>query len=225
MCAEPIAGTGAFNIKDCALIAIATGKKAQNLRELRDGLIDIDLGSIYFHFWGGLLRSRFDDPHFNNDFASWAHRALNDDSLAERLGIIDPTDYQDLEILRQELIDVIEQRLDEVEPHWARPDQEFYFTRSQIVVFDTRQKISDPMELGDALAKMSLGSIFYHFIDARLRSPTSGQSDFHEWLGGFGDEYEELRRDLANIDPYFLNLTELRQNVSTVVKNYFRRIK
>ncbi len=199
-----------FEVKDCALVAVSTGKKAQNLRELRDGLMDIHVGSIYFHFWGGLLRPRFDDPHFNNDFASWAHRALNDDYLAERLGVIDPTDFEELEMLRQELIDVIEQRLDEVEPHWARPDHEFHFTRSQTVVFDTRQRICAPSELGEALIKMSLGSIFYHFVDARRRRPRWAEQ-FHAWLAGLGDTYQQLCQDLASIDPYFLTLTELRQ--------------
>ena len=48
-----------FIVKDCALIAIATGIRAQNLRELRDRLRDIDLNCVYYHFWGGLLRPRF----------------------------------------------------------------------------------------------------------------------------------------------------------------------
>ncbi|MBI5250312.1 MAG: hypothetical protein HY912_12530 [Desulfomonile tiedjei] len=212
-----------FEVKDCALVAVSTGKKAQNLRELRDRLMDIHLGSIYFHFWGGLLRPRFDDPQFNNDFASWVHYAIHDDDLAERLGVIDPTDFEDLETLRQELIDVIEQRLEEVEPHWALPDHEFHFIRSQIVVFDTKQRISEPAELGEALSKMSLGSIFYHFIDARRRPPL-GVGDFRSWLSGFGEKYQELCGDLANVDPYFVNLTELRETVSAVVKNYFRRV-
>ena len=76
-----------FLIKDCALAAIATGLHAQNLRELRDHLTDIHLGCIYYHFWGGLLRPHFDDPEYNNDFASWARHALHDVPLAERLGI------------------------------------------------------------------------------------------------------------------------------------------
>ena len=222
MCAENGTLQTTFEVKDCALVAVSTGKKARNLRELRDRLIDIHPGSIYFHFWGGLLRPRFDDPQFNNDFASWTHYAIHDDYLAERLGVIDPTDFEDMEALRQELIDVIEQRLEEVEPNWARPDQEFHFTRSQIVVFDAQQRIYQPVELVEALPRMSLGSIFYHFIDARRRPPF-GVSDFNQWLVGFGEEYAELWDDLAGVDPYFVNLTELRQYLSTIIKNFFRR--
>ena len=93
-----------FVVRDCALIGLATGKRAQNLRELRDCLETITPGSIYYHFWGGRLRSRFDDPEFNNDFAAWARHALHDWVLAERLAVIDPTAAADLEELRRDLI-------------------------------------------------------------------------------------------------------------------------
>lgn len=58
-----------FAVKDCALIALATGEHAQTLRELREKISTIDAGSISYQFWGGLLRPRFDDPEFQNDFA------------------------------------------------------------------------------------------------------------------------------------------------------------
>jgi hypothetical protein len=57
-----------FQIKDCTLIAIATGERVRNLRELRERLHDIDPNSICYHFWGGLLRPRFDDSEYHPDF-------------------------------------------------------------------------------------------------------------------------------------------------------------
>ncbi len=42
-----------FIVKDCALLKIATGKKAQKLREMRDQLLDLSLG-ISIH---GITRS------------------------------------------------------------------------------------------------------------------------------------------------------------------------
>ena len=104
-----------FSIKDCALLVIATGKSAQNLRELRDNLITIDPGSIYYHFWGTLLRPRFDDPEYNNDFAAWIRHNLHDAILAERLSVVDPSEFNEIDDLRHELIDLIEERLDESE--------------------------------------------------------------------------------------------------------------
>lgn len=211
-----------FAVKDCALAAIATGRRAQNLRELRDHLQAVPPGCIYYHFWGGLLRPRFDDPEYNNDFASWVRHALHDMRLAERLGVIDPAEFGDLEALRQELLDIIEQRLDETEfLAWAKRDQQFHFMRSQTVVFDTRKRVARPEELAAAIPSMSLGSIYYHFIDARHRAP-QGVDDFRAWLERLGEEHAPLRDRLAGVDPYFASLRELRAQLAAVFGDFFR---
>jgi hypothetical protein len=216
--------TVSFAIKDCALAAIATGKRAQNLRELRDILQAIHPDSIYYHFWGGLLRPRFDDPEFNNDFAGWARHGLHDTRLAERLSVIDPTDFTELEELRQELLEVIEERLDETEwIPWSRVDQQFHFIRSQIVVFDTYKRIDTPQELALAVPNMSVGSIFYHFIDARRRTEDS-VDDFEAWLAGFGTKYADLYNKIAAIDPYFISLSELRIQLVSLFNSYFKKV-
>ncbi|MFC1835757.1 DUF5752 family protein [Thermodesulfobacteriota bacterium] len=183
---------GHFAVKDCALVSIATGARVQNLRELRDILLDIHPGCIYYHFWGGLLKPRFDDPEFRNDFAHWSHHALHDEVVAERPGIVDPTEYEDLDGLRQETIEIVEQRLDEVDrPSWVRIDKQFHFIRSQIVVFDTRMLIETPEDMMETIPNLSVGSIFYHFIDAR-RGESNSFDDFTLWLEGHGQEYSGL---------------------------------
>jgi hypothetical protein len=209
-----------FIVKDCTLISIATGEEAQNLRELSDRVESIRPGCIYYHFWGGMLRSSFDEPEYMNDFAAWAWRSLHDTRLAERLAIIDPTHYKNIEDLRQELVDVIQERLAESEyVPWAISGQRFKFIRSQIVVFDTGKRITRPSEMAERIAKMSLGSIFYHFIDARRRTE-SGRSDFVEWLQVFnGGRYSDLVRRVKSIDPYFTTLAELRLELAAVFEN------
>jgi trehalose synthase len=205
-----------FLVKDCALAVVATGRKAQTLRELRDILRDVHPGSIYHHFWGTLLRPQFAEREYNNDFASWCHNSLHDDRMAERLAVIDPADYSDLEALRQELIEVIEERLDETQQLlFAQGDQQFNFSRSVTVVFDTQRRLEYPEELVDVVPTLSVGSIFYHFVDARRREPAS-IDDFRAWLDAFGSEYEGLSADLATVDPYFESLFTLRQRLSEV---------
>ena len=209
-----------FALKDCALIAIATGKQAQNLRELRDRLEVVHPGCIYHHFWGGLMQARFDDPEYPNDFAAWAWRSLHDAYLAERLTLIDPTHFKSLEDLRSELIEVIEERLDEIEYiAWSKASQRFHFIRSQIVLFDTGIRVNEPEEFLRIVPQMPLGSIFYHFIDARARTP-DGINDFSRWLLSFGLEYSNLAEHLASIDPYFSTLTELRNELSMTFNIY-----
>lgn len=209
----------AFAVKDCALIALGTGERAQNLRELRDRLQTTHPACIYHHFWGGLLRPLFDDPEYQNDFAGWAWHGLRDARLAERLSLVDPSQCPTLDDLRRELIEVIEERLEESEfIPWARTSQQFYFVRSQIVVFDTNLRIEDPAVLGETVPRLSVGSVFYHFIDARRRT-ASRRDDLSEWLLGFGESYMGVVQRLLAIDPYFSSLTELRRELEMVFKD------
>jgi len=181
-----------FKIMDCALIAIATGEKAQNLRELRDKLKNIHPGCLFYHFWGGLLNPHFDDPEFQNDFAVWAKHYLHDSKISEQLSLIDPNIFNDIEDVRKELIEVIEERLSESEHvPWAKTGHEFHFIRSQIVIFDTGVTYKEPIDLLEVIPNMSLGSIFFHFIDSRRRTPDK-RNDFSVWLSGFGDKYKGL---------------------------------
>ncbi len=214
-------GVNPFVLKDCALIAIATGQQARTLKELRDNLVIINPNSIYHHFWGGLLEPKFEEREYNNDFASWARRGLHDDKLAERLAMVDPGFYANLEDLRQELLDIIEERLDESEYlPWMLATETFEFIRAQIVVFDTDMRVERPEQLGELMPRLSTSSIFYHFIDARRRL-ADRSDDFRFWLTSFNGIYQELSTQLASIDPYFETLTELRQQLTTI----FQRLK
>jgi len=203
----------AFAIKDCALVALATGRKARLLQEFRSELASVDAASIYHHFWGGLLQPRFEEREYNNDFAAWVRHGIHDAVLAERLSALVPNDFPDLETLRREIIELIEIRMDEVEYlFWTRATRQFEFVRSQIVVFDTARQLQHPAELAAATRELSMSSIFYHFIDARRRT-LDGRDDFSDWLAGFGDAYAPLQAQLAGIDPYFGDLGELRDEL------------
>jgi hypothetical protein len=219
--ALPHSDTQPFAVKDCALIAIATGRKAQNLKEFRAHLLAVESSSIYYHFWGGLLHAGFEEREYGNDFAEWVQRSLHDPCLAERLAVIDPGDFTNLETMRQELVDVVEERLDEIEVlTWAPVDRQFHFIRSQTVVFDTHCSVDHPAELAASLGALSASSIFYHFIDARQRLPHA-EDDFRLWLAAWGDRYGELRERLAGVDPYFMSLYELSEQVAAIFDDYF----
>ncbi|MDY6816806.1 MAG: DUF5752 family protein [Pseudomonadota bacterium] len=219
---EPASHMQPFSIKDCALVAMATGRKARVLQELRSELQDIDTASIYNHFWGGLLQSRFGEREYNNDFASWVRHGVHDAILAERLSALAPTTFSTLESLRQEIVELIDNRLDEAEHlSWTRATQQFEFLCSQIVVFDTTMQLQHPKELASVITTLSISSVFYHFIDARRRTADE-RDDFSDWLTTFGDEFAPLQEDLASIDPYFGSLSELRDRLGQVFTSYFQ---
>lgn len=219
----PKTPTAPFLIRDAALIALATGKRARNLRELAELLSDIDSNSIYYHFWGGLLRPRFHEPEYVNDFAVWTAESLRDKALAERLAVIDPASEITLEDLRDRLLDVIYEHLDSNEfPVWARMDDQFEFIRFQIVVFNTGIAVEQPSDLVDILPRLSQGSVFYHFIEGRRRNE-NGLDDFRNWLDAFGEAYAPLCGIIGEIAPFFRSLKLLRDDLAEAFNDYFSR--
>jgi len=208
-----------FKIFDCAPVFIATGLRAFNLREIIEALQTVHGGSIQHHFWGRLLRPVVEEPEYSNDFAAWAGRELRDRVLAERLSVLYPTDFSNVEELRTAIIDLVEERLDEDLPaHTETAPQPFHFLMSQLVVFDTGNRIEDPGGLVDAVRGMSEESIFFHFIEARRRTDRHCD-DFTAWLSSWPGDYSQICADLAAIDPYFSSLGEIR----VILENLLRR--
>ncbi|NQU06531.1 MAG: hypothetical protein HQ568_10590 [Calditrichaeota bacterium] len=205
-----------FKVRDCALVILSTGFRAQTLRELREGLSAVHEDCIYHHFWGRLLQPRFDEPEYSNDFAAWARHGLHEKALAEKLAVIDPTELDSIDDVRSEVIEIVEERLDETEyVPWARADQMFYFVTSKLIILDTGLEVKSPTELGEALRKIPMGSIFYHFIDARRRNVTRCD-DFSNWLIENDDKYKKLRAQLVAYDPFFSSLNTVRNDIINI---------
>jgi hypothetical protein len=210
-----------FVMKDCALIAIATNKRATTLKEFRDQIETLGHDSLYHHFWANLLLPRFEEREYLNDFAGWVRHSLHDAKLAEQMAVLDPTTFNDLEELRYHLLEYIDDRLDQNEYlQWAHASQRFDFIRSEIVVFDTHKQVATARELAELMPRMSVSSIFYHFIDARRRNEDR-VDDFRRWLAFFGETYLPLIALLSGIDPYFSSLVELRRQLTDTFQAYF----
>lgn len=208
---------GEFIIQDCTLLTKTTGMTpAYNLRELRDRLSACRQEVLYHHFCETPLVPSFDNPDYRNDFAVWALLQLGDRVLAERLGIINPYIVTDMEKLREQVLELLDERLSEVPvvPS-CLPGGEFFFTEAVTVVFDTGIRITSPAGLPEAIGKMTTGSIYYHFLEARRREPVD-LDDFSAWLANFSDQ-EGWRRALQAVDFSFFTLTELRDELVRVL--------
>lgn len=206
-----------FSVKDCALAVISTGISAASIVEFKGAITHIPTSSLYYHFWKRHFWHSFVYPEFHNDFAEWAYHYLHDPILSERLGIIDPNEYSSLDELRNEMLEIIEQRIDEMEYiQWSTRENKFHFLRSEIIVFDTMSIIETPAKLITVLPQLTSTSIFYHFIDARRRTPNK-MDDFSNWLKDFGPEYEVLLKKIQHIDPYFLSLKEQRERLTQII--------
>lgn len=211
-----------FEVKDCALITRMGGVEAAvSLRELREGIARCPLECLFHHFCETQLRPTFDDPEFSNDFAVWSAKQVRDRVLAERLGVLNPYDFDHLEHLRSAALEVIDDRLAEVGHHQFAPaGEEFRFMRAVTVVFDVGMELHTPEDLVNRLPEFSTSSVYYHFVEARRR--TEGHlDDFSSWLAGFGSGTEKLLQALHGIDFYYLTLPELKDALLDAVYRPF----
>jgi hypothetical protein len=212
-----------FHVKDCALITRMGGvDTAMNLRELRERVATCPVECIFHHFYETLIRPTFDDPEFRNDFSVWTSRQLRDRVLAERLGILNPYNFRDFEELRARIVDVIDERLSEI-PYipWVPKGQEFHFMRAATVIFDTGVVLYTPEDLVAHIPNMSLSTIYYHFLEARRRTPVQSD-DFTAWLDGLMEPPRDLIDAFNHVDFYFLTLHELKDKLISVTKNWHR---
>ena len=207
-----------FDVKDCALLVRMSGlPPAVNLRELRDRIAGCNENVLFHHYCETTLRTTFDNPDYRNDFAVWAKLYLGDRVLAERLGILDPYSFHSLEELRAATLEVIDERLGEsIMVPWARPGDEFYFREATTVVFGAGIRITQPARLGAFIRKMSNGSVYYHFLEARRRPPW-GKDDFTIWLMEDEVANQPYIRALASIDFYFHSMVHLRHELGRVL--------
>ena len=199
----------AFALFDCNLARCATGKTCSNLRDLLEAVRTVSDAALEHHMMRCALDDHFELYEFPNDLARWCWDALGDDVLAEELGLIDPYQLASIALLRDTLVNTIEERLWNSERVPAcRQGRELHVIESRLVAYDTGDRLTTPAALAESLPRMSLRSLFYHVHEARRRTGDR-TDDFSDWLEQYGAD-APLVAKLRAVDFYFLNLSQLR---------------
>ncbi len=187
-------------------------ERANNLGELLEDLRVVPDDSIFQHTFRTLQEHHFIREGFSNDFAHWAFAACNEVSLAERLASLDVREYTSLASLRERIIKIIEDYIQQNPRARDRTALEpFYFCASDTIVLPTELSASNLEEFIDAIEKVSLHSVHYHFIEARLRLKLTS-NDFSVWLER-ELELPALAERLNRIDIYTSTLQDVRRQI------------
>jgi len=195
----------AFRFYDRLHLKELTGLKAKNLRELADILKNAPDSIVYYHTHNFLEEHHYLTPEPANDFALWVNDVLGDVVLGERLASIDAFEFPNLRALSERLVNVMEERLSSGgEFRQATEGREFYFVKSVSVILPTPYIAHDLREFLESLRKLSLGSLYYHIFESRLRLQKA-TNDFSVWLEQSLDE-PELADEIAKFDPYTFTL-------------------
>ncbi len=206
-----------FEFKQCVSLLKSTGKKAKNLRELRDAIAVVSDESIFHHTYQYFLKGHI--LEYTNDFAHWAGESLEERALAEHLSNIDPYAFKNIDELRQELLNVIDGYLENFpEPREAMPGDEFYFNETITLTFPVGIRVKNLAEFLIAIKYIDAAAIYYHFYEARVRL---GVDDFSKWIeDSLGKK--DLSEKIRAIDPFMHSIEGIRDHIIETVEKDVR---
>jgi hypothetical protein len=197
-------------------------ERAANLQELLDAVRTCPDASIFQHMFQTLEEHHFIQKGFSNDFSHWTFAACNEVELAERLASIDIREFTSIAALRERLVHIIEDYLQKNPRAATRPAMEpFYMMAADLVVVPTPYVAHNLEEFVESLRKVSIHSIYYHFIDARLRLKLN-TNDFSIWL----DQETGMKRAaerLNQIDIYTSSLEHVRRSILRILETEIAR--
>lgn len=209
-----------FSFHECFLMSMPLGKRVVNLRELLEGVREIDESVLFYHLVQSRLALGEPAVEYPNDFALWAANALQDTKLAEKLSSFDPFEYQNLGLLRQAVVDILEEYLwDLPTVPWARPGFEFHFCRASVVVMHSLISAKTLREFCRGLTLVGLDSIYYHFFEARWRLGELKSDDFSFWIET-NFQLPELVGAIRSLDVYFFSLKEVRDTLLGLIHQH-----
>ncbi len=192
-------------------------ERAINLGDMLEGLRVCPDDSIFQHTFQTLQEHHFLREGFTNDFAHWAFAACNEVGLAERLAGVDVREFTSIASLRQRLIEITDDYLNRNPRARERVALEpFYFCASDTVVVPTPFVARNLAEFAAAVQQVSIHSIHYHFIEARLRLKLNS-NDFSVWLEEELD-LGTLADRLNRIDIYTSTLQDVRRKILRIIE-------
>jgi hypothetical protein len=190
------------------------GKRAIDEQRLLELIEAVPGDSIYYHTHSYYLRHPYAQGLFPNDFATWATLYAQDRLLGERLGILDPFEFEDIEQLRSDIVSIIGEHLNQLGsiPR-CLTDEPFEFVRSHILESELGLEVRTLREFREALAQVEVGAIYNHVCEARLRKGRL-PGDFACWLAAEeGLSMPELAAQVVKIGRLGLSLEGIREHI------------
>jgi hypothetical protein len=193
------------------------GYRADSLPSLLLGLEQVRESSVNYHVHQALFRcTKYPWAEYTNDFAVWVNTVLGQKGLAEKLSSVAPFDHATVSQTRGQLAAHIRSYIAEAEVFYRVPQgREFYFMEARSFVLQTGIQAARVVDLADCLERMSSGTIFHHFIQARLRNE-AGTNDFSRWLRLRGEE--EKAEALDRLSPYCYSIEVLKNQIREILR-------
>ena len=194
-----------------------TGIKAKNLEELVDILKNAPDSIVYYHTHHFLEEHHYLTPEPANDFAVWVSNVLGDETFGEKLASIDAFEFPTLSALRERMVNVIGEYISSGQEMRKAPEgREFHFMKWVSVILPTPHAARDLREFVEALRKLSLGSLYFHIFESRLRLGRV-TNDFSVWMKDSLEE-QALAEAIEKVDPYTYTPEDVRSQLIKLVE-------
>jgi hypothetical protein len=203
-----------FRFVSCMELREILGKRAMDEQRLLEIIEEAPADSIYYHTHSYYLRHPYTQGMFPNDFATWAALHAQDRVLGERLGVLDPFEFNDIEQLRSEMLSVIGDHLSHLGtiPR-STAGKPFEFVRSHVIDVDLGIEAWTLREFRDLLTCVEVGAIYNHICEARMRKRRL-VGDFVRWLSaeeGLG--LPDLASQVVKVGHLGLSLEGMREQM------------
>jgi len=187
-----------------------------------EAIEEIPLDSIYYHTHSFFLRHKYIVGPYPNDFATWAAIQVRDRVLGEKLGILDPYDFENLEAVRAEIVTIIEEHLSQLQiiPR-ATYGEPFHFMQSRIIEVPTGLEARTLTEFREILATVDVSVVYYHTFEAMLRLGRK-KGDFVLWIEDHLG-LPEVAQKISTLDPYMTSLESVRSRIIRLCDEFLEK--
>ncbi|MEZ0343831.1 MAG: DUF5752 family protein [Caldimicrobium sp.] len=190
----------------------ATGIKVNSLKDFIATLRSIDESSVFYHTYANIFNYHNLPTHYNNSFAYWLYKN-NYLVLAEKISVIDPLEYYDLEELRRAFLTILD------EYYTKNPEEKvvypFIFIAAEREILECNMVANNLEEFINFFKTSSINSLFYHLITSRLENKTL-INDYSAWLSMIGEPKKaEL---INNLDIYSMNMYEIKKEIIKILE-------
>jgi hypothetical protein len=199
-----------FHFYTSSSLVELTGEKANTLGELLALLRRCTGSAVFYHVFQSFRERHFAIEQYHSDFAQWISTSLDEEPLAERLGVLDVRDFTSIRSLRVAMIEIIEDYAYKHPERFGRQGKTpFFFCQSVSVVMPTKHIARSLEDFYHIIGEVGIRSILYHLVEARLRLDAR-TNDFSYWLrDSLGKE--KLAQRIEGIDIYLHTLEEIRK--------------
>ncbi|MEW6377509.1 MAG: DUF5752 family protein [Thermodesulfobacteriota bacterium] len=201
-----------------------TGERANTLEELLALLKRCSGSAIFYHVFQSFRERHFAIEKYHSDFAQWISASLDEEVLAERLGALDVRDFTSIRAMRESMIQVIENHLQEHPQCKERTGKTpFFLSQSISIALPTKDVVWGLEDFYQVVRRIGTTSIHYHLVEARLRLGIH-TNDFSYWFRT-SLQREGLAREIEEIDIYLHTLEEIRMTILTILRKVEEEIR